>query len=128
VRILLDTHTLLWFYLGDAQLSGTARTATLDPGNSKQVSPVSYWELAIKVGLGKYLLTEPYDDFIQHAIFDNGFAILPVEPRHTTALITLPHHHKDPFDRLLIAQAQVESIPIASADAVFDKYPITRLW
>lgn len=126
--MLLDTHTLLWFYLGDVQLSSPARAVILDPGNSKLISPASYWELAIKVSLGKYVLSESYSDFIQHAIFDNGFAILPVEPRHTAALITLPQHHKDPFDRLLIAQAVVEGIPVVSADVTFDLYPITRQW
>jgi PIN domain nuclease of toxin-antitoxin system len=126
--LLLDTHALLWFYLGDAQLSSAARTAISDPRNGKFVSPAAYWELAIKVSLGKYVLTETYDEFIQHAIHDNGFGILPVEPRHTAVLITLPYHHKDPFDRLLISQAQVEGMAIVSADAVFDQYPITRLW
>jgi PIN domain nuclease of toxin-antitoxin system len=128
VRLLLDTHTLLWFYLDDPQLSGTAKALILDPGNLKLVSPASYWEIAIKVSIGKYVLTEPYDDLIQHAVFDNGFDILPVEPRHTGALIGLAFHHKDPFDRLLIAQALVEGIPIVSNDVVLDQYPITRLW
>jgi PIN domain nuclease of toxin-antitoxin system len=128
VRILLDTHALLWFYMGDTQLSSPARAAIADPGNSKLVSPASYWELAIKISIGKYVLTESYDEFIQHAIFDNGFAILPVEPKHTAALISLPFHHKDPFDRLLVAQAQVEGIPIVSGDAVLGHYPIIRLW
>lgn len=128
MRILLDTHTLLWFYLGDPQLSSTARGLIDDPANTKLVSPASYWELAIKVSLGKYVLTESYDDFIQHAVFDNGFVILPVEPRHTAALISLPHHHKDPFDRLLVAQAIVDRIPLVSGDSLLDKYPITRLW
>ncbi|MCI0463157.1 MAG: type II toxin-antitoxin system VapC family toxin [Gemmataceae bacterium] len=82
MRLLLDTHALLWFYLGDAQLSATARTAITDPRNSKLVSPASYWELAIKVSLGKYVLTETYDEFIQHAIFDNGFVVLSGEPKH----------------------------------------------
>jgi PIN domain nuclease of toxin-antitoxin system len=128
VRLLLDTHALLWFYLGDAQLSATARTAITDSRNSKLVSPASYWDLAIKVSLGKYVLTETYDEFVQHAIFDNGFVILPVEPKHTAALISLPLHHKGPFDRLLVAQALVEGIPLVSADPVLDQYPITRLW
>ena len=128
MRLLLDTHTLLWFYLGDPQLSSTARGLIDDPANTKLVSPASYWELAIKVSLGKYVLTESYDDFVQHAIFDNGFVILPVEPRHTAALIPLPHHHKDPFDRLLVAQVVVEGIPLVSGDSLLDRYPITRLW
>jgi PIN domain nuclease of toxin-antitoxin system len=128
VRLLLDTHTLLWFYLADAQLSSTARTLIEDPGNTKLVSPASYWELAIKISLGKYVLNESYDDFIQHAIFDNGFAILPIEPRHTAKLLSLPRHHKDPFDRLLVVQALAEGIPLVSGDAALGQYPITRLW
>ena len=128
MRLLLDTHSLLWFYLGDVQLSSAARAAIADPGNDKLVSAASYWELAIKVSLGKYILTETYDEFIQHAIVDNGFAILPIETRHTSALISLPHHHKDPFDRLLIVQALVEGVPIVSGDPRLDPYPITRLW
>jgi PIN domain nuclease of toxin-antitoxin system len=128
VRLLLDTHALLWFYLGDPQLSSGARAAISDPAHVKLVSPASYWELAIKISLGKYLLTETYDQFIQHAIFDNGFAILPVEPRHTAVLVALPHHNKDPFDRLLVAQALTESLSLVSGDLVLDKYPITRLW
>jgi PIN domain nuclease of toxin-antitoxin system len=128
VRLLLDTHTLLWFYLGDPQLSAAARTLIEDAANTKLVSPASYWELAITIGLGRYTLTESYDDFIQHAIFDNGFIILPVEPGHTAVLVTLPLHHKDPFDRLLVAQAMVEGIPLLSADPALDPYPVTRLW
>jgi PIN domain nuclease of toxin-antitoxin system len=128
VRLLLDTHALLWFYLGDVQLSAAARAAIADPGNVKLISPASYWELAIKVSLGKYTLMETYGEFIQHAVFDNGFRILPVEPAHTAVLIGLPYHHRDPFDRLLVAQAHVEGIPLVSGDRVLDPYPITRLW
>lgn len=130
MRILLDTHTLLWFYLGDLRLSRQARTAIEEPTNTKLVSPASYWELAIKISLGKYVLTESYDEFIQHAIFDNGFWVLPVEPRHTSQVAALPFvaGHKDPFDRLLVSQAIVENIPIVSDDEALDQYPITRLW
>jgi PIN domain nuclease of toxin-antitoxin system len=96
VRLLLDTHALLCFYLGDPQLSTAARLLIEDVANTKLVSPASYWELAIKISLGKYTLTESYDDFIQHAIFDNGFLILPIEPRHTAGLVTLPQHQTSP--------------------------------
>lgn len=128
MRILLDTHTLLWYYLGDSQLSTTARTHIDDPANMKLVSPASYWELAIKISLGKYTLTESYDDFIQHAVFDNGFGILPIEPRHTAKLISLPFHHKDPFDRMMVAQGLAEGMPLVSNDAILDQYFITRIW
>ena len=128
MKLLLDTHPLLWFYLGDAQLSPVAQAAIVDPANSKSVSPASFWEIAIKVSLGKYKLNESYDDFIQHAIFDNGFDVLAIEPRHTAPLVTLPYHHKDPFDRLMIAQAIVEGISIVGADTMFDNYGVTRIW
>ncbi len=128
MRIILDTHAWLWFYLGDSQLSERARSLIEDPANSKLVSPGSYWELAIKVSLGKYQLTESYDDLIQHAIFDNGFGIVPIEPRHTALLAAMPFHHKDPFDRLVAAQAIAESTAIVSADAALDAYGVQRLW
>lgn len=128
MRLLLDTHTLVWHYFGDIQLSATARLLIDDPANTKFVSPATYWELAIKIGLGKFVLAESYADFIQHAIFDNGFLILPIEPRHTAILVSLPLHHKDPFDRLMVAQAMVEAISLVTADPALDQYPITRLW
>jgi PIN domain nuclease of toxin-antitoxin system len=128
MRVLLDTHAFLWFVLGEAQLSRTALAYILDPDNTKLVSPASYWETAIKIRLGKYTLHEPYEAFMQRGIFGNGFRILPIEPQHTAELTTLPLHHRDPFDRLLIAQAMVEHMPIISDDPMFDAYPITRLW
>jgi PIN domain nuclease of toxin-antitoxin system len=128
MRVLLDTHTLLWFALNDPQLSSAAMAVILDSASDKLVSPASYWEIAIKVSLGKYVLSHPYEDFMQNAIGQNGFHYLHIEPRHTAALISLPYHHRDPFDRLLIAQAMVEQILIISGDPAFDAYPITRLW
>lgn len=128
MRLLVDTHTLLWFALSDPQLSVAARIVIADPANAVLVSPASYWEIAIKVSLGKYLLNEPFEDFMSRAIEGNRMAVLPIEPGHTAALISMPYHHKDPFDRLLIARATVEGIPIVGADSKFDLYPITRLW
>jgi PIN domain nuclease of toxin-antitoxin system len=128
LRILLDTHTFLWFTLGDPLLSATARGLIDDPGNDKLVSPATYWEIAIKVSIGKLMLNQPYEDFMDRGIRQNGFAILHIEPRHTAAVIRLPFHHKDPFDRLLVAQTLTESIPIVSVDALLDPYGVTRLW
>jgi PIN domain nuclease of toxin-antitoxin system len=107
-----------------AQQCGDGR----DPANDKLVSPASYWEVAIKVSIGKYALSRLYEDFMRNAIDQNGFHYLHIEPRHTAALIPLLYHHRDPFDRLLIAQAMIEQIPIISGDPAFDAYPITRLW
>jgi PIN domain nuclease of toxin-antitoxin system len=128
MRLLLDTHTLLWFALGDPRLSARALALILDRANVKLVSPASYWEIAIKMRLGKYALNKSYEEFFRTAIDLNGFLYLHIEPRHTAALLTLPNHHKDPFDHMLIAQATVEGTPIVSVDSQLDPYPITRLW
>jgi PIN domain nuclease of toxin-antitoxin system len=128
VRILLDTHAFLWFALGDPQITTRARMLIEDAGNEKLVSPASYWEIAIKISVNKYTLAEPYEAFMDRGINQNGFIILPIEPRHTAALTTLPFHHRDPFDRLLVAQALVEQIPIVSSDSSFDAYAVQRLW
>ena len=128
MNLLLDSHTLLWSYFDSRKLSATARAEVTSPANRVFVSAASHWEIAIKIGTGKLTLAEPFPDFVQHAILDNSYTILPVDPRHTAALVPLPHHHRDPFDRLLIAQAIVEDMPILSADPVFDQYPVRRLW
>jgi len=100
----------------------------MDPDNEKLVSPASYWEIAIKISIKKYALSKPYEIFMDEAIDKNGFGYLHIEPKHTAALTRLPFHHKDPFDRLLIAQAIIEGIPIISGDTVLDSYPVKRLW
>ena len=128
MKILLDTHTFLWFVLGDAQLSSTARSLIEDVATTKLVSPAVYWELAIKISIGKYKLNEPFESFLDRGIIQNGFQILPIEPRHAAELTTLPFHHRNPFERLIIAQAIIEQIPVVSADKAFDDYPVKRLW
>jgi PIN domain nuclease of toxin-antitoxin system len=126
--ILLDTHTFLWFILDDAQLSSKADALISDPSNEISISPVTYWEIAIKISIGKYSLPEPYQVFMDREIGINNFRILAIQPKHTATLIDLPLYHKDPFDRLLISQAIVENMPILSADKAFDAYPIHRIW
>lgn len=128
MRVLLETHAFLWFVLGDLKLSSNARRHIEDPGNEKLISPSSYWEIAIKISLKKYTLSQPYEAFIQRGIADNGFIILPIEPKHTAALTTIPFHHRDPFDRLIIAQAMVEQISVISGDAAFADYAISCIW
>lgn len=128
MRHLLDSHTLLWYTLDDPQLSGTARSLILDPANEILISPATYWEIAIKVSIGKLILHQPYEDFIDVCLNQYGFTILPIEPKHTARVIALPWHHRDPFDRLLVAQALVEKLPVVSQDAALDGYGITRLW
>lgn len=92
------------------------------------VSPASDWEIAIKVSLSKYTLSAPYEIFWRCGIEEGGFQILPIEVRHAAALVGLPFHHKDPFDRLLVAQAMVEGIPLVSVENALNAYPIQRIW
>jgi PIN domain nuclease of toxin-antitoxin system len=99
-----------------------------DPGNQKLVSPATYWEIAIKVSINKLALNQPFEDFLDRGIRQNGFDILHIEPRHAAAVVTQPFHHEDPFDRLLIAQALSEGIPVINADTVFDQYGVSRRW
>ncbi|HHW75689.1 MAG TPA: type II toxin-antitoxin system VapC family toxin [Xanthomonadaceae bacterium] len=128
MRVLLDTHALYWYIEGDSQLSTTARTLIQDAANEVLISPASYWEIAIEISLGKWQLNRPYADFIAIGLQEYGFLILPILPAHTARLIGMPFHHKDPFDRLLAAQALAEEIPLVSADTAFDDYGVTRWW
>lgn len=128
MRLLLDTHAFLWFVLNDPSLSAAARAIVGDPQNDVLISPATCWEIAIKVSIGKYQLPGPFADFLDDQIARNDLTMLPISVRHTAVVASLPFHHKDPFDRLLIAQAIVENIPLLSVDAVFDSYPVTRLW
>ena len=127
MNLLLDTHAMLWFWLNDPSLSRKA-TAAIEDADLAYISPASYWELAIKIRLGKYALPMDYALFLRQQIALNEFEILPIEVQHTAILTSLPLHHRDPFDRLLVAQAMVEGIPIVSNDPVLDAYPVERLW
>jgi len=130
VRALLDSHALLWYALGDAKLSSAAEGLIRAAENEILISPASYWEIAIKISTGKYSLKQPLEDLIELCLTRYGFQILPIEPQHAARLISLPvfKDHKDPFDRMLIAQALTEALPIVSADSQFDAYGVTRLW
>lgn len=124
----LDTHTLLWFLRDDPQLSTTAKKLIENPGNRKLVSVASCWEIGIKAGLGKLDLAEPSRTLLEREIPRNNLELLPVALEHATTVETLPMHHKDPFDRLLIAQAMIEDIPVVGVDDTFDLYAVERLW
>ncbi len=128
MKLLLDTHTLLWFIAGSASLSAYARSLIEDIANEKFVSIASIWETAIKISIGKMSLSAPFDVLFPHQLKINGFELLPIKIEHTSVVTNLPFHHRDPFDRLLIAQAIEEKMSLASADARFDDYGITRLW
>lgn len=128
MRVLLDTDALLWFLLADRKLSQSARELTSDSETIVDVRPASFWEIAIKISLGKYALPEPYGKFMERELATNEFGILPITSRHNAILTDLPFHHRDPFDRLLIAQSMAEGIPLVSCDENFDAYGLARLW
>jgi PIN domain nuclease of toxin-antitoxin system len=128
VRLLLDTHAFLWFILDDPRLSAKADALISDSNNEIEISPAAYWEIAIKISIGKYSLPEPYEVFVEREITANDFRILHIEPRHAAVASALPFHHRDPFDRLIVAQAMAERISVISVDTALDAYNITRLW
>jgi PIN domain nuclease of toxin-antitoxin system len=128
MTVLLDTHVLLWFLRDDPLLSATAKAVIENPQNRKLVSIASCWEIAIKTGLRKLNLAEPSRTLLEREIPQNNLELLPITLAHATTVETLPVHHKDPFDRLLIAQAIIEGIALVSADAIFDLYSVQRLW
>ena len=127
MKILLDTHALLWFINGSSQLSTDAKNL-LESEVDLLLSIASLWEIAIKTSLGKLTLPGIYGQFIPQQILQNEIEVLPIKLEHLTVIATLPLHHRDPFDRLLIAQEMVEKVSIVSIDVVFDSYSIDRIW
>jgi PIN domain nuclease of toxin-antitoxin system len=128
VNLLLDTHTFLWFIAGSEKLTAAARELIEESANQPFLSAASLWEMAIKLSLGRLHLGRPFEDLIPEQIRLNGIQLLGIELEHVTPVTTLPFHHRDPFDRLIVAQAMAEQMPIVSADPAFDAYPIERLW
>ncbi len=127
MKLLLDTHTFIWFVEGSKSLTTTARKAIDNSNNTSYVSIASLWEMSIKVGLKKLKLNSSFATVIDD-VRENNFELLPIEFWHTLENTKLAPHHKDPFDRLLIAQAIVEDMHIISADDIFEKYKVKRIW
>lgn len=128
MRLLLDTHTLLWFLSGDEKLPNPARTLVEDEENEVLVSAAGLWEIAIKVSLGKLRMSVPFEEAFPSQLDANEIRILPILPAHLQRVVSLPFHHRDPFDRLLAAQSLAEGAPLVSRDEVFDAYGLRRLW
>ena len=128
MKLLLDSHVLIWWVDQHALLSPTAYAAIEAPSNDLVVSAATIWEIGIKVGLGKLKLSRPYRSWMDRAITDLRAVILPISVDYADVQARLPQHHGDPFDRLLISQSLTEKISIVSSDAHFDNYGVTRLW
>jgi PIN domain nuclease of toxin-antitoxin system len=128
MRVLLDTHAFLWLIAGDRRLSKQAIAAYTDRENLMFLSAASFWEICIKKSLGKVSLKSGWIQIIQNEMTANSIQWLPIEVQHCTEVIHLPFHHRDPFDRLLIAQAIAEEMRLMSRDRRFSDYAIDRIW
>jgi PIN domain nuclease of toxin-antitoxin system len=128
VRLLLDTHVLIWWLAGDAMLSANAQAAIADPANEVLVSAASAWEIATKYRIGKLPQAAALAADMPSVLTGQGFVELPITVRHAQAAGSLPGPHRDPFDRMLIAQAALADLVLVSNEAVFDRYGVRRLW
>ena len=127
MRVLLDTQVWLWMLAAPERLSGSSRAFVLSSENELVLSAASAWEIAIKHGLGKLQLPEPPEEFVPRLMARTGVTPLPVHHRHALHVASLPPRHRDPFDRLLIAQAQLEELPVLTADSSFRLYDVEIL-
>jgi PIN domain nuclease of toxin-antitoxin system len=128
MRLLLDTHAFLWFIQGSQNLSATARNLIEDQGNQKLLSIASLWEISIKVSIGKLDVGMAIAELLSREVYGNGFEVLAIQANHLDELTKLIFHHKDPFDRLIIAQALAERMPVVTKDEAFGRYPVSLLW
>lgn len=128
MRLLLDTHAFLWFVDGSDELSHAARNLIEDPGNQRLLSVASLWEMAIKVSIGKLKLAVSFTELVEREIRGNAIELLAIRPGHLDELAKLPFHHRDPFDRMIVAQGLTEDIPIISRDKAFESYSAKVLW
>lgn len=128
MKYLLDTHAFLWFIAGDERLSTNARALIENDNNQLFLSLASIWEMAIKKSLGRLILPEPFADFIIEQISVNGFHLLGITFSHVSKIGTLPFHHRDPFDRLIVCQSITENLPVISKDQFFSSYDISCHW
>ena len=128
MKYLLDTHSLLWFLAGDEQLSAQAQQLIENESNEMFISVASLWEIAIKVSLHKLHLSQPFEQLFPAQLERNSIEILNISLPHLSTLSRLPFHHRDPFDRLIIAQSLTDNIPIIGVDSTFDLYDVQREW
>lgn len=128
MKLLLDTHALLWFISNDSQLSVPARQSIESLEHDKFVSAASLWEIAVKLSLGKLKLPRPFQEVFPLQLEINGFELLPISCAQLNQVVALPFHHRDPFDRLLIAQALADNLTLVTRDPDFSKYSVKVLW
>ncbi|MBC8486459.1 MAG: type II toxin-antitoxin system VapC family toxin [Bacteroidetes bacterium] len=127
MNIIIDTHALIWYIEGEKRLSKTAISAIENLNNQVFVSKASLWELAIKISLGKLKISIGFDD-LKKFLLENGFSILDYNFDHLITLLSLQYHHRDPFDRLIIAQSIYNRFNIVTIDKNFRKYDVKIIW
>jgi PIN domain nuclease of toxin-antitoxin system len=127
MNLLLDTHVFLWFVNDHPKLSNHLKDLIEDDDNVSYLSMASLWEMSIKFNLGKLTLEPDYEEFVEREVITSSIKLLKIELEHLKINAALPFHHRDPFDRLIIAQAVVENLPIISVDSAFDKYSVTLI-
>lgn len=127
MRLLLDTHTFLWFVNDNPKLSDHLKDLIEDTNNVSYLSVASLWEMSIKFNLGKLTLDPNYEEFVEREVTTSTIQLLNIELEHLRINATIPFHHRDPFDRLIIAQSMAEDIPIVTVDSAFDKYEVTLI-
>jgi PIN domain nuclease of toxin-antitoxin system len=128
MRLLLDTHAFLWWVTDDHRLSIAGRASIGASENEVFLSAVSVWEIITKVRIGRLPIAEPVDGFIARHLDENAFQSLSITMRHTFALQILPDLHRDPFDRMLVAQALTEAMPLVTGDRAVRAYPVSTIW
>jgi PIN domain nuclease of toxin-antitoxin system len=128
MRYLVDAHSLIWALDDPSRFSSTAASALQDPASQLLLSAGTMWELSIKVALGKLALSQPFRPWLEKAIADLGLSVLPITLDHVERQAALPFHHRDPFDRMLVAQSMIEKLSLVSADTILDQYGIHRVW
>ncbi|MEG4515912.1 MULTISPECIES: type II toxin-antitoxin system VapC family toxin [unclassified Microcoleus] len=128
MRLLLDPHTFIWYVTDNPRLSANVKLLIEDENNEKLVSIASIWEMAIKHSIGRLNFSLPFMEFVRQQLSVSNIGLLEINLNHIEVAASLPLHHRDPFDRLIIAQSMAEQIPVLSVDAIFDAYAIARVW
>ena len=128
MRLLLDTHTFIWYVTDNPKLSAHVKLLIEDENNEKLISIASIWEMAIKHSIGRLNFSLPFMEFVGQQLTVSNIGLLEINLQHIEVVASLPLHHRDPFDRLIIAQSMAQQIPLLSVDAIFDAYAIARVW
>ncbi|MCH7730929.1 MAG: type II toxin-antitoxin system VapC family toxin [Candidatus Marinimicrobia bacterium] len=128
MNLLLDTHAFIWFCEGNPRISRLARAAIENLNNTRYLSIASIWEMSLKKSMDKLTLSIPLEQFISKQMEINSIKILPIKLRHVYQVASLPFHHRDPFDRLLVSQCQIEQFSLLSRDKIFSLYNIDVVW